>query len=159
MGCPRLGIFLKYFAWAGVFHALRIKLQGMKFISSAAVLMLCTALLQAGSMDGAHGQSIRADALYEQYEANPIAADAKYRGKRLSVGGKVGRLGVDSDVGIPYVILVGSNLSTGIKCVFPRDAMAKLSTLKPGSMVAISGVVEGKRHEFSDQITLQDCRM
>ena len=131
----------------------------MKLVSSVLALLLGAALLHAGPMDAPHGQSIRGDALYEAYRDNPIAADARYGGKRLSVGGKVGRLGVDNDVGIPYVILVGSEVTMGIKCVFPRDAMAKLSTLKPGSLVAISGVVHGKRNEFSDQIILHDCRM
>ncbi len=131
----------------------------MKFPLLLLTAFALAATVQGGSMDGAHGQSIRADALSEQYEKNPIAADARYRGKRLSVGGKVSKLGVDEDVGIPYVILAGADLTSGIKCVFPREAMAKLAVHKPGSLVAISGVVDGKRREFSSQIILQDCRM
>lgn len=133
----------------------------MRATCLVAVWLCITAseLVNAGSMDSSYGLAVRAVTLYEEYRKNPIAAEARYGGKRVSIGGTVGRIGIDEDVGIPYVILVAHRLDDGIKCVFPRDAIAKLATLKPGTLIAISGIVQGRRREFSDQIILQDCRI
>ncbi len=114
----------------------------------------------AGSLDQPHSLSTRADVIAEAYEANVIAADARYRGRQLSLGGKIKEINVNEDVGVPYVILDGGNSKLDIKCVFSAGAGAqRIATQKVGLIVVISGTLAGKQKEYGSYVMMQDCRM
>jgi hypothetical protein len=129
-------------------------------ISSAVLFFLfVTQAALAGSLDQGPGNlAMRADALAKAYQDNEFQADAKYSGKRMSLGGSVVRVGKDNDLGIPYVILRGSG-SLNVKCVFAASEMGRLFQLRPGSLVGITGTMTGKRSERSGYLILQDCRI
>ena len=136
----------------------------MKFPISFAVLLSLFYLSSVGpvagsSLDqGATSIAMRADALAKAFQENEFHADAKYTGKRMSLGGTVVRVGKDNELGIPYVILKGSG-SLNVKCVFPTSETARLFQVRPGSLVGINGTVQGKLSEHGRYIILQDCRM
>ena len=130
----------------------------MKHLSLLTVVLVTVAtLVHATTLDQPSGQAMRAAAFLDEYAKNEIAADAKFRDKVIALGGAVDRIGVDQEVGVPYVIL--SSGMWEVKCIFPRSAAGKIATLKPKSLVSITGTVAGKRSETSQVILLQDCRI
>lgn len=98
-------------------------------------------------MDRAYGVSVRSVDLAKAYRDNAVAAQAKYAGVRLSVGGIITKIGIDGD-GDPYVLLEGA-----VHCRFAETFSAKIARLQPGTAIAITGIVAGK----SSGVLLKDC--
>jgi hypothetical protein len=111
------------------------------------LLVLSHSIASAGSMDSAYGVSVRAVDLARAYHENAVAAQGKYGGTRLSVGGIITKIGIDDD-GDPYVILEGP-----VHCKFTEAFNAKVARLQPRTAIAISGIVVGK----SSGVVLKDC--
>jgi hypothetical protein len=87
------------------------------------------------------------------YEDNEVAADAKYKGKRLSVTGKV--FDVGEILGQKSVTLEGKSLSlTTIQCPVPDSNKDALLKLKKGGTVTVEGTCDGKSLAV---VTLKDC--
>ncbi len=93
---------------------------------------------------------VTAQELATEYEANELAADAKYKNKVIAVSGQVDS--IQEMFGQKFVILRGKGLSS-VQCFFKDEHASKLSKLKKGQQVAIQGTNEGK----SINVTLQDC--
>ena len=78
-------------------------------------------------------------ALYQEYDANQVAADQKYKGKVLEVSGPILRIGKDI-MDVPYVILNGDGLS-GIQCSFANEnEVAKLGN---NQQITVHGQCDG----------------
>lgn len=74
--------------------------------------------------------------LVQAYKANPIAADAKYKGKELMISGQVEYIARDV-LGRPF-------LSLGkVTAYFPASAEAEIARLGKGQAVTLVGVVDG----------------
>ena len=71
------------------------------------------------------------------YEDNPIAADAQFRGKRVSVVGRIDHIGREI-LGSPYIVL-----ENDVQCGFSKADEASVATLKKGQKVMITGTVKG----------------
>ena len=88
-------------------------------------------------------QTIRATELYEQYEANEVAADQRFKGSAILVIGRVKDIGKDI-AGTPYLML-GDNPDNpwGTQALFGRDSTG-LATLTKGDSIRVACVVAGK---------------
>jgi hypothetical protein len=82
--------------------------------------------------------------LSSDYNANGIAADAKYKGKVVDVSGTVDT--IDKDIlNDPYVSLKTGQYSVlSVQCVFSQAAESKLTGLSSGQQVTLEGTVSGK---------------
>jgi hypothetical protein len=108
----------------------------------------------AGGNDAPKAAEMKVTALElaTAYEDNEVAADGKYKGKRLAVTGKV------SDVGEVFgqksVTLEGKNLSlASVQCFVADKDKDGLLKLKKGNSATIEGTCEGK----GLNVTLQNC--
>jgi tRNA_anti-like len=102
---------------------------------------LSAILAQPPSPSATYTEAISADALISAFQGNPIVANAKYMGHRMSVGGMVDRIGMDKG-NAPFVVLrpINRQASGSIKrrfapAITPRIAQLRLD---PGSTIAPS---------------------
>lgn len=84
--------------------------------------------------------SITAKNLSSEYDANEIAGDKKYKGKRLLIKGVVDEVSKDI-MGDVYVSLVGMNEMQVVQCYFEDGD--KLDELSKGDVVLIEGECDG----------------
>ena len=92
--------------------------------------------------------------LSEEYDANKVAADSKYKGKILEISGIIKDIGKDI-LDTPYVSLQGRQLSLfGVQCMFARADESKLATLSKGQSIVLQGRVEG---ELIGNIVVRGC--
>jgi hypothetical protein len=97
---------------------------------------------------------ISAVKLSEEYDANSVSADAKYKGKRVEISGTIKDIGKDI-LNTPYVMLDGSrNVFFGVQCMFPRTDEPKLVNLSKGQSITLTGKVSG---EIIGNVILDDC--
>ena len=88
---------------------------------------------------------VTAEQLVSDYEANEVAADEKYKGRKLFVPGIVERIAKDF-FGTPYVVLeAGGKYSlTGVQCMFDDGHTGPLANLQKGQRVDVTGKCIGK---------------
>ena len=100
--------------------------------------------------------SVSAETLIREYEANEVAADVAYKGKRLAVFGKVESIGKDI-LDTPYVTLSsnGEHAFASVQCMFDDAAIGHLSTLTKGVSVTVEGTCDGKL----GNVLLKDCSL
>jgi hypothetical protein len=86
---------------------------------------------------------VSARELLDAYEANPVAADGKYKGKWVEVAGEV-----DAIDRVPKMNVTlkdqGRAKPGGIKCEFEDNQQDAVARLKPGDKVTIKGQCLGK---------------
>jgi len=108
-------------------------LQNISVTSSATLLMAGDTI----------GFKLSAKKLYSEYDRNEIAADAKYKGKKIVVTGTIRSLGIDI-LGDPYIELIGGGgFLDGVECVFPKSEQSSLIHLIKGQKVSVKGIVSG----------------
>lgn len=87
---------------------------------------------------------LTAGKLFADYSENEISADAKYKGKRLLVSGKVSRIGKDA-IGSPFIDLATENQFMGVVARFRSGG--PLVALKRGQRVTVrcrgAGLIAG----------------
>ena len=94
--------------------------------------------------------------LYQEYDFNEIAADQKYKDKKILVQGFIDSIGKDI-LGQAYVSLQTTNQTLSrVKCVFSQEQEASLASLKPGYPVWIVGRCVGQQIL---NVILEDCRV
>lgn len=86
---------------------------------------------------------VTASQLMRDYEANEIAADAKYKNKLVNVSGTIANIGKDI-LDTPYVSLDADSLVFGIQCMFAKSDQESLVSLSNGVRVTLQGRVSGK---------------
>lgn len=80
--------------------------------------------------------------LFADYSANEVAADLKYKGKRLAVKGIV--KSIDKDfMDNPVVVLAAPNQFAGIRANFGKEAVSQLAQLKKGTTVTLTCIGAG----------------
>lgn len=122
-----------------------------KNISSAALLALFTALA-AGSYETDSGASkvasepssytLTAKQLYDEYDANKVAAEAKYDSKIVTVTGTIQSIGKDV-ADNAYIVIDGMGLD-GVQCLFPEGQESAISQLSKGQEIVAKGKVDGQ---------------
>jgi hypothetical protein len=96
--------------------------------------------------------AISAKDLYDAYKANEVAADEKFKGKRLVVYGKIKDISKNI-ADQPSVTLDAGTLSF-VDCRFPKDKTSQLAPLQKGQMTAIECTAN---YEMVATVFLYDC--
>jgi hypothetical protein len=88
---------------------------------------------------------VTAPQLLSEYEANEVAADAKYKNKMVEVSGTINSIGKDI-LDNPYVALNGNSPSLifNVQCMFDKANQAQLATLTKDTSITLRGKVSGK---------------
>jgi len=97
--------------------------------------------------------------LLDEFEANEVAAQLKYGGRRFHVCGYVDSVRVSDFTGRPYVVLTDSPTAFRLRwvfCDFPAAAMSELAQLNKGDSVVISGYFD---IYLLGSVWIEDCRL
>lgn len=87
---------------------------------------------------------VTATKLADEYKANEVAADAKYKGNLVEVSGTIGTIGKDI-TDTPYVTLtIGQYDILSVQCMFGRNDQTALASLSKGQSITLKGEVSGK---------------
>ena len=106
---------------------------------------------------GLPDDTVHAKDLYGEYDANPVAADQKYKNKIIFVYGKVES--IDTFMEHAFVLLKGKMFGTisGVQCIFSGKNIGSLASLSKGKNVVIQGKCSGSSLVVGVQLT--DCRI
>lgn len=99
---------------------------------------------------------VTASQLYDDYEANEVAADAKYKDKKVEISGTISGIGKDL-MDTPYVALVvaPNNPVFSVQCMFRKGDEVQLTALTKGSDLVLKGKVSGKL----GNVLVNDCSL
>ena len=88
---------------------------------------------------------VTATQISEDYKANEVAADAKYKGKLLEISGLVDNIGKDI-LDTPYITFQTEQYAivNQVQCMFSKSDEQSLSTLTKGQRVTLTGEVSSK---------------
>lgn len=97
---------------------------------------------------------VSAAQLSEEYNANQVAADAKYKDKTLEISGVIDDIQKDI-LDTPYIILRGNaNSFFGVQCMFSKEDEAKLVNLSKEQNIVLRGNVSS---EFIGNVIVRGC--
>jgi PKD repeat protein len=100
---------------------------------------------------------VTAGQLLDDYDANEVAADMKYKGKLIAVTGSIYSINVNDFTGEPYVNLVRPGdwfLPFTVRCEFSLNDLDELAQLHEDDMITIVGVCTG---DIFFGVQLEDC--
>ena len=99
---------------------------------------------------------VTAQKLLDEYDANEVAANMKYKGNLIAVTGYVQSINTDVFTDEPYVSLAPSQDWTliTVDCYFHISQQAQLARLKKGERITIVGVCHG---ELILSVELEEC--
>lgn len=98
--------------------------------------------------------TVSSKTIYQDFEDNEVAAEDRYKDKKLFVNGKIAAITTDP-MGNPCVSLDGGKDGFGkVVCVFPKDSRKEIGTLKKGQPVVIYGKCYGMTLQ---QVFIRDC--
>lgn len=86
--------------------------------------------------------TIPATELFQAFEANETASNAKYIGKIIEVSGTIEEISTDEQ-GAPVVLLAGAGDFGGVLCTLEGSQAAKIKTKDFGDEITIKGVCTG----------------
>lgn len=121
-------------------------------IASAAVLAVFMALATGSAetdqaadkiSEETSAFALTADQLYTEYDANQVAADARYKDKVVTVSGEIQSIGKDVTDNA-YLVIGGKMGLDGVQCLFPEGQEAAISGLSKGQSVVAKGKVAGQ---------------
>ena len=102
--------------------------------------------------------NVTANTIAAEYKANEVAADMKYKGKWITVSGRVDSIG-KGILGGMYVTLKSSRgqfqVMNFIQCFFDSKYQQQLASLQKGQSVVMLGRVDGKM----GNIHVKGCRL
>ncbi len=132
---------------------------GCAAIVIIAAIVLIISLLAPGDNSEEYSPTatpikVTAQALYEAYEENEVAADAKYDDKILEVRGIVESIGKDI-LDTPYIKLTsGAEYEVwGVQCMFDEKHESELARLTKGQITTIQGRCSG----YLINVIVRDC--
>lgn len=86
---------------------------------------------------------VRAAKIVQEYEANEIAADQVYKGRRVFVIGEVGDVKKDI-LDTPYITLDEEEFHfRAVQAFFPEAMLPELARLQKGQLIGVVGVCDG----------------
>ena len=99
--------------------------------------------------------AVAAVSLAAAYGANEIAADQKFKGKRLAISGTVEGVGRDL-LNSMFVTLAGPPDSfREVQCFFGDELRGQLAQLSPGQSITVAGRCDG----LFGNVLIRDCRL
>jgi len=88
-------------------------------------------------------QPMPASQIAAEYEANEVAADARYKGKKVTLSGKVGSIAKDI-LDEPYITLDADEFGLrSVQAYFDNGDLPQLAQLRKGQTVTIEGTCDG----------------
>ena len=103
--------------------------------------------------DSSSSGTISAEDLYAEYDADREAANTKYKGKTITVNGRVDTINSAAS-GNSYVLLKSSNSLLGVQCIF-SGSPSSLSQLQKGERATFRGEVFAK----IGNVVLRNCEV
>lgn len=100
---------------------------------------------------------VKAGDLLKEYASNALAADGKYKGKRIIISGKVDSIRKAPLYG--YILQVVSddpNDLTGIQCILGHKPPPEAEQLKEGDAVKVIGTCDG---QVLGQLKISRCEL
>ncbi|WP_447921017.1 OB-fold protein [Achromobacter aegrifaciens] len=80
---------------------------------------------------------ISAEEIFRAYDANEVAADMKFKGRLITVEGKVDSINVSFN-GKPYIVLaVPGQFLSGVRLDFSKAAMPHLAKVQKGAVIRV----------------------
>jgi len=138
----------------GIVGAIMDKQKPKSDSSTAASQSSTTSISSSATTNAPAPVSVTATSLYQDYEANEVAADEKYKSKTLAVSGTVDSIGKDIADTMYVSLSSGKQYSiTNVQCMFGDEHKNALSRLNKGQKVTIKGRCDGK---FGN-VLLKDC--
>tara|TARA_A100001035_G_scaffold154461_1_gene121917 strand:- start:72 stop:509 length:438 start_codon:yes stop_codon:yes gene_type:complete len=126
--------------------------KAFKNVLSAGVLTIFI-IIGGGSLDTDEGAEkiavstpdyvLTADTLFNAYDKNSVAADAKYEDKIVKVSGTVQSIGKDI-MDTAYLVIGGSGFLDGVQCMLPRGQEGLVARVSKGQYVTLKGKVSGQ---------------
>lgn len=98
---------------------------------------------------------ITAKDLSKAYDENELAADEKYKGKKLEVTGSIEDIA--ETMGNITVSLKGHDILKNVMCSFPEEEKGKVAKLKKGEKTTLVGIGDGKT--LSLYAGLTECKI
>lgn len=86
---------------------------------------------------------VTAGQLFEDYDANEIAADEKYKDRVIAVSGTVDDIGKDI-LDTMYITLQTENSIMSVQCMFADEHSSQLADFSKGQRVVVKGKCDGK---------------
>lgn len=100
-------------------------------------------LLQAAKTLRLQGKAVTPTALWNAFDENEVAAEEAYKGKLVTIKGKISSI-TTSATGYPNVNFTVDRVGIHkVTCEFDKDARAQIGKLKKGQQVFISGTCQG----------------
>jgi hypothetical protein len=96
---------------------------------------------------------VKATVIAADYAANELAADQKYKGKKIVVVGMVEA--INKMFGSTSVTLTGDGIMYSISCFVNKDQEPGVAKLAKGEEVSIEGTVEG----YGISIEMKNCKL
>jgi len=87
--------------------------------------------------------TISATQLYREYDANQVAADAKYKDKIATVSGRVQNIGKDI-TDTAYLVIGGEGFLDGVQCMFSEGQQSEIANIQKGMSVTAKGKISGQ---------------
>jgi tRNA_anti-like len=99
---------------------------------------------QRAAQADAEAITIDAGSIVSAYRGNELAADGRFRGKRVRISGRVVEVKRDI-IGAPYVTLsaTGAPGAVVVQCLLRSSARARGAELAPGQAITVVGTVTG----------------
>lgn len=97
---------------------------------------------------------ISAAELFAAYDENEVAADNKYKGKKLKITGTVEDIGKDI-LDDTYITLDCGELIFSIQCYFANDQLSAVAELKKGDTITLIGVCKGE----TGNVIIKNCEI
>ncbi|MBP3256256.1 MAG: hypothetical protein J6M60_07230 [Clostridia bacterium] len=95
------------------------------------------------------------ETLYQEYQDNPIAADAKYKGKKLQLTGDVSD--IDREIAGNTYINFEVGFLQNVRLTFKKSEESKVAQLSKGQTVTVRGICKGTL--ISTTVSLTDCEL
>lgn len=103
--------------------------------------------------DSSSSGTISAEDLYAEFDADREAASSKYKGKTITVTGRVDTINSAAS-GNSYVLLKSTNSLLGVQCIF-SGSPSSLSQLQKGERATFRGEVFAK----IGNVVLRNCEV
>lgn len=97
---------------------------------------------------------ISARDLFAAYEENEVAADQKYKGKKLKVTGTIKDFGTNI-LDDSYITLETEEYFLSIQCYFKESELDKVTNLSKGQTITLIGVCDG----MSMNVVIENCEI
>ena len=97
---------------------------------------------------------VSAPALFNAFAQNEVAADQKYKGKRVAIEGIIYKI-EKSPLGYPELVFDVSYGINTVKCQFSKDNMDRIANMSKGQRVVLIGTV--KAFTLGALLSVDDC--